>query len=188
VKKLLLLLWCGACTQSYTPKPKGYNRLDLPSAEYQPSPDSLPYQFEYSKHAKLRPYSHAPDEKDWVEIVYPSLHAYIHVTYKPLNKNKALKEFMNDAYKLTSKQQIKAYSIDEMTVKTPSGKTATLSEIAGDVPTQLQFTMTDSAHHFLRGALYFRSEVKNDSLAPAIDYMKREVMQFVNTLKWKKKK
>lgn len=184
-KKVFLLLLCGACTRSYAPKPKGYNRLDLPTAEYRQSPDSLPYQFEYSKHAKLTPYSYAPDEKEWVEIVYPSLKAYIHVTYKPLKKGEVLKEFMNDAYKLTSKQQIKAYSIDEIMVKTPSGKTAVVSEIAGDVPTQLQFTMTDSVHHFLRGALYFRSEVKNDSLAPAIDYMKHEVMQFINTLRWK---
>lgn len=184
-KKIFLLFLCGACTRAYSPKPRGYNRLDLPPAEYRRSPDSLPYQFDYSKHAILGPYSYSPDEKDWVEIVYPSLHAYIHITYKKLKKGKNLKEFMNDAYKLTSKQQVKAYSIEEITMRTPSGKVALISEISGDVPTQFQFTMTDSTRHFLRGALYFRTEVKNDSLAPAIDYMKREVMQFINTLEWK---
>ena len=97
-----------------------------------------------------------------------------------------MKELLNDAYKLTSKQQIKANGIDELVIKTPSGKTAVVAEISGDVPSQFQFTMTDSSNNFLRGALYFNTKVQNDSLAPAIDFMKKEVMHLINTLQWKK--
>ena len=126
---MLPLLW-AACTQEYQPKPKGYNRLILPLTEYRISPDSLPYQFEYSKHARLLRDSSLIRERHWVEIYYPELKANIHITYKRIGHNdRLLKEFMDDAYHLTAKHQIKAYAIEEMISKTPSGKTAVIAEI-----------------------------------------------------------
>ena len=182
---VMSLLW-AACNQEYQPKPKGYNRLILPSTEYRISPDTLPYQFEYSKHARLLRDSSSIRERHWVQIYYPDLKANIHVTYKRIRHNdQLLKEFMNDAYHLTAKHQIKAYSIDEMISKTPSGKTAVIAEIDGEVPSQFQFTITDSTKNFLRGALYFNTRVQNDSLKPAIEYMKKEVMHLINTVEWK---
>lgn len=177
----------ASCKGDYKPKPKGYNRLVLPAAEYQPAPDTLPYSFEYSKHARLLDDTSWISERHWIEIYYPELKANIHITYKKLNsKEDLLKTLLNDAYRLTSKQQIKAYAIDEMSLVTPSGKTAVIAEIAGDVPSQFQFTMTDSTRNFLRGALYFNTAVQNDSLAPAIEFMKKETLHFINTLEWKK--
>lgn len=177
----------ASCTTNYQPKPKGYNRLILPETKYQSLPDSLPYQFEYSTSARLLRDTSWINEKHWVEIYYPTLKANIHITYKRLlNKDALLKEFLDDAYNLTSKQQIKAYGIDEVKVVTPLGKTALIAEISGEVPSQFQFTMTDSSKNFLRGALYFNTKVQNDSLAPAIDFMKKEVMHLINTLEWKK--
>jgi hypothetical protein len=46
--------------------------------------------------------------------------------------------------------------------------------------------MTDSSKNFLRGALYFNVKVQNDSLKPAIDFMKKEVMKMINTMEWRK--
>jgi gliding motility-associated lipoprotein GldD len=62
-----------------------------------------------------------------------------------------------------------------------------IAELEGDVPSQFQFTVTDSAKNFLRGALYFNTKVANDSLAPAIEYMKMDMMHLINTLEWRKK-
>ena len=39
---LITLFLTFSCGSSHLPKPKGYNRLDLPVASYQPLPDSLP--------------------------------------------------------------------------------------------------------------------------------------------------
>jgi len=179
-------LLLSSCTTDYQPKPKGYNRLILPKAEYQLLPDTLPYQFEYSKSAKLLKDTSWISERHWVEIYYPELKANIHITYKQVRgKEAVLKELLNDAYNLTSKQQIKANAIDELITKTPSGKTAVIAEISGEVPSQFQFTMTDSSKNFLRGALYFNTRVQNDSLAPAIDFMKKETLHLINTLQWK---
>lgn len=182
----LSLILFASCTPDFQPKPKGYNRLILPPTEYQITPDSLPYRFEYSTHAKILRDTSWIHERHWIEIYYPELKANIHLTYKRIqNKNSLLKEFMDDAYNLTAKHQIKAYAIDEMITKTPSGKTAVIAEIDGEVPSQFQFTMTDSSQNFLRGALYFNTRVQNDSLKPAIDYMKKDAMHLINTLEWK---
>ena len=122
----------------------------------------------------------------WVEIYYPEINANIHITYEPLNKSeKLLKELLNDAYVLTAKHQIKASGIDETIVRTPMGYTAIIAELDGEVPSQFQFTITDSTKNFIRGALYFNTKVQNDSLRPAIDYVKKDMMHLINTLKWK---
>ena len=182
----IFLLSMTACTRDYLPKPLGYNRLELPDPSYQSLPDSLPYTFEYSRHAQLLPDTTGFREKYWIEIYYPQLKADVHVTYKKINHSEQLlKEFMSDAYTLTAKHQIKASAIDEVITKTPSGKTAVIAELEGEVPSQFQFTVTDSTRHFLRGALYFNTHVANDSLAPAIDYMKKDIMHMINTLEWR---
>ena len=181
----MCVLFVASCDREYLPKPLGYNRLELPEPAYQSLPDSLPYTFNYSKHAILLADTSYVRDKFWIEIYYPTIKSNIHITYKQLNGNKGLlKEFMDDAYTLTAKHQIKAYAINEVITVTPSGKTAVIAELEGEVPSQFQFTMTDSARHFLRGALYFNTKVQNDSLAPAIEYMKRDMMHMINTLEW----
>lgn len=182
-----LVMLTIACSTQYQPKPKGYNRLILPEHSYLLSPDTLPYQFEYSSHARFQRDTSWIRDKHWVEIYYPGLQATIHVTYKSVNNSeKLLREYLNDAYVLTSKHQIKAYAIDETIVKTPRGKTAIIAELDGEVPSQFQFTLTDSTNNFLRGAVYFNVSVQNDSLKPAIEFLKRDAMQLINTLEWKK--
>lgn len=180
------LLILGACQREYLPKPIGYNRLILPEATYRSLPDTLPYTFEYSAHAQLLADTSGIRERYWIEIYYPQLQSNIHITYKAIKNNEQLlKEFMNDAYTLAAKHQIKAYAIDEAITKTPSGKTAVVVELQGEVPSQMQFTITDSTRHFLRGALYFNTKVQNDSLRPAIEYMKKDIMHLINTFDWR---
>lgn len=177
----------SGCTREYLPKPIGYNRLILPEPEYRALPDTLPYSFEYSTHAKLLPDTAGFSDRYWIEIFYPDLKANVHVTYKRIhNSEQLLKEFMNDAFTLAAKHQIKAYAIDEAIVKTPSGKTAVVVELQGEVPSQMQFTITDSTQNFMRGALYFNTKVHNDSLKPAIEYMKKDILHMINTFSWRK--
>jgi gliding motility-associated lipoprotein GldD len=183
---LVLFFLLASCEQSYTPKPKGYNRLILPAHEYTVLPDSLPYSFEISTAARILRDSSYIAERYWIDLFYPAITANIQITYKNLNQDQQfLRELVNDSYKLTAKHQIKAYAIEESIVKTPAGKTAVIAELEGEVPSQFQFFITDSTHNFIRGALYFRTSTKNDSLAPAIEYMKIDAMHLINTLRWK---
>jgi len=175
-----------SCSHDWLPKPRGFNRLILPPHEYRNLPDSFPYTFEYSTHARLYRDSSWLAERYWIDLFYPDVIADILITYKEVNgSKKLLQEYFDDAFKLTSKHQIKAYAIEESYLVTPYGKTAIVSELKGEVPTQFQFVVTDSVQHFLRGALYFRTSRKNDSLAPAIEYLKNDIIHMLNTLQWK---
>lgn len=182
-----LLAGCASGTPDYAPKPKGYPRLDLPVAKYQPLTERHPYQFEYSQYARIRPDTFRGAEPHWIFIDYPQFGANVQLTYKPvLGDPKRVRAFISDAHKLAAKHQVKAYSIRDIRLKTPRGYNALLTEIAGDVPSQLQFYTTDSTRHFLRGALYFQTATQNDSLAPVIEFVKKDVVHLLNTLQWRK--
>ncbi|SIR48767.1 gliding motility lipoprotein GldD [Pontibacter lucknowensis] len=190
-----MALWAGmalsiiGCNAEYTPKPKGYNRIDLPEAAYQQLQDKHPYTFEYSKHAKIRPDSSMIAQPHWINVIYPSLGANVQLTYKAINNDpKMLNNLIEDARKLTGKHQIKAYSIEETEIRTPQGDIASVFELEGEIPSQFQFYVTDTTNHFFRGALYFRTATQNDSLAPVIEYVKKDIVHMLNTLEFKDRK
>ncbi|MFY0688149.1 MAG: gliding motility lipoprotein GldD [Cyclobacteriaceae bacterium] len=182
---LLLAMFGTGCQSDYLPKPKGYNRIVLPAVEYQNLPDTLPYQFEYSVHAKLLKDSSWIAERYWVDIFYPHFDANLQITYKSIPKDSTAESLLNDSFRLTAKHNVKAYAIDEKILVLKSGNVATVNELEGDVPSQFQFHITDSVNHFMRGALYFKTATQNDSLAPAIDYLKNDIVHLLNSLEWK---
>ncbi|MDO9552499.1 MULTISPECIES: gliding motility lipoprotein GldD [Rhodonellum] len=177
-----------SCESDYLPKPKGYNRIDLPAHAFTAVEEVLPYQFEVSKYATVEPDSFNLSEKSWINLNYREMGAKVHLTYLPLGgKDKDLKIVLKDAINLTAKHQIKAYGIEESIMLTPKGYTGVIAELSGEVPTQFQFFVTDSTSNFLRGALYFNTAMKNDSLAPVIEYIKVDMAHLMNTLEFKKR-
>ncbi len=185
---LPLWLMIAACSQEYTPKPVGYFRFDLKEPAYKKSElKGYPYSFEHSVYAQVKADNHYLSEPYWIDIRYPGLKATVECTYKSLNGNKAeFNKLIEDVRKLVSKHQIKASGIDEGIIKTNSGRFAYLFELSGEVPTQFQFYYTDSTHHFFRGALYFNTATRNDSLAPVIRYISRDMVHLLKTFEWKK--
>lgn len=183
---IISVIFLMSCSSDFMPKPKGYNRIVLPEHGYAALPDTLPYAFEYSKHAKILKDSSWIAEPYWIDLYYPEFEASIQVSYKPIKNNvELLKEYLATAYALTAKHQVKAYAIDEAIMKTHLGKTAVIARLSGEVPSQYQFFITDSTTHFLRGALYFNTATQNDSLAPVIAYVKDDILQMLNTLEWR---
>jgi gliding motility-associated lipoprotein GldD len=187
---VLVVFALSACTSSdqasYAPKPKGYPRIDLPAPRYVASPAGHPYQFEVNQIARVLPDTFQRAEPHWVFVYYPTLKATVQITYKPvLNNMDRLRGLLADAYKLTAKHNIKASMIEQQQVRLKNGLAASLITLEGEVPSQFQFVTTDSTRHFLRGALYFDTATANDSLAPVIKYVRADMMQLLNTLRWK---
>ncbi|WP_288339974.1 gliding motility lipoprotein GldD [uncultured Roseivirga sp.] len=175
-----------SCEEVYLPKPKGFNRIDLPEPRYQILPDTFPYNFQYSDHSVLTRDDSKNAERYWVNLIYPQFDAIVQITYKslvdPRNQPQVL---LNEAFELAMKHNVKAYGIEESLIKIPNGQVASVTELEGEVPTQFQFFTSDSTHHFFRGALYFNTATKNDSLAPVIEYIKTDMIHLLNSFEWK---
>ncbi len=168
------------------PNPKGITASCCPRKSYRPLPDQYPYQFDMSTAAVVLPDSSPLAEKNWIYLYYPRFDANIQLTYKQVRNDPArLKDFIGDAYQLASKHQIRASSVQQQTIQTRTGRTATLIRLEGDVPTPFQFYTTDSTTHYLRGAIYFRTATQNDSLAPVIEYLEQDALRLLNTLRWR---
>jgi len=182
-----LVLLCLACESNWLPKPPGFNRIELPRHEYQRLEQGYPYQLDFSTHSRVEADSFNLDEKEWINLNYKEFGAKVHLTYKKIDQSTDFKTLSNDAFNLTAKHQIKAYGIEEAILLTPNGYVAVVAELSGEVPTQFQFFVTDSTSNFLRGAVYFNSALKNDSLAPIIEYIKLDMAHLINSVNFGKK-
>ena len=171
--------------QVFQPKPKGFNKIDLPEHSYKQLDSTHPFSFEYSSLAEIHPDTSPQAEPHWMDIYYPAFKANVQITYKPVKNSRQLDEYINDSHTLANKHNVKAYAIDELNMVSENGYPVTIFELSGEVPSQVQFHANDSAGHFLRGAVYFRTSTKNDSLAPVIKYMKEDVFHLIQSLRFK---
>lgn len=174
----------AACGKNYTPRPYGYFRISFPEHQYREYRQNEPYSFQISKCAIIEGDSSERAEQYWLNVVYPAYKANIHISYKSVTGNIA--EILEDTRTLAYKHSVKADAIDEELVKDKNRNVyGLIYTIRGNAASPIQFYLTDSTKHYLRGALYFNVPPNKDSLAPVVDYIKKDVRQLINTLGWK---
>ena len=173
-----IILVLTSCNSDFQPKPRGYLNLEYPKTTYKKLDIQRPYFFDVSKHAKTK---NAP--KQWLKVVYPNLKASIDITYRPVNNN--LVELIQEAEKLVFKHTLKAEQIISKNFENPEKNVfGTLYDITGNAASQIQFHATDSLNHFLKGSLYFYTKPNYDSILPAVDYIKNDIIRIIESLEW----
>jgi len=178
-----------ACNSVYTPRPRGYFRINFPQHQYQAfdKPD-YPYSFEYPLYAKIIRdtsfFEVKPENPYWINVDFPQFHARIYISYKQIGVN-SFDKLKDDAFKMTYKHTYKATSIDDSLMVTPLGVTGFFFNVGGNAATAKQFYVSDSVKHFLRGALYFDTTPNEDSLGIVNQFLQEDMKHLINTLKWK---
>ncbi|MBP6757370.1 MAG: gliding motility lipoprotein GldD [Bacteroidia bacterium] len=168
----------------YIPKPKGYFRIDFPKKEYRVYDSICPYSFEIPTYAFIDNDKHLKADPCWLNINFPKYNAKIHLSYKVISNN--LDTILNQSRDFVVKHQIKSTGIDEVVIIRDSAKVYGLVyDISGNSASNIQFYVTDSTHHFMRGALYFNSVPNIDSLKIVVDYLRTDILQMIKTFKWK---
>jgi gliding motility-associated lipoprotein GldD len=183
------LITVAGCREVQVPKPKGYFRIDLPAKEYVSfagdSPKKLPLTFEYPVYGRLSFNGEEFSEPGWFNLEFPVFHAKLHLTYRQVNDD--LESLMEETYRLNVKNHIvKAEAIDEQLINYPEKKVyGIFYDLRGNTATSVQFYVTDSINHYLRGSLYFSAEPNADSIAPVRNFLRADIMHMIETLRWK---
>lgn len=176
------------CSDGYTPRPRGYFRIDFPEKEYKYLDSAhYPYNFMYPTYGLVIEDDSRIAEKYWVNIDFPGYKARIHISYKDAQGR--LDSLMEDSRALTFKHVSKAEAITERFYSNPETRVyGLLYNLRGNTASSWQFYVTDSVKHFLRGALYFKVSPNKDSLAPAIDFFGQDLVKMMETIEWKDNK
>jgi gliding motility-associated lipoprotein GldD len=188
---LLVMALLAACNSDYsTGKKKGYFKIDFPEKKYQLfDRPGYPYTFEYPVYANVVKDSTFFDDRAgdwWVNIDIPRFAGRIHVSYKPVNAQNNFDSLVRDGFKMAYKQHVNmATGINDSLMRTPNGVEGIYFSLGGNTATANQFFLTDSTRHFLRGALYFDAAPNADSLGIVNDFLKKDLLHLINTLRWK---
>jgi gliding motility-associated lipoprotein GldD len=186
---IMVMISCQ--NDNFTPKPKSYPRILLPEntgyALYE-NPYCA-YEFEYPLHAEIEVdsffFGEIVYDKCWINISYPTLNSKIHISYKQIGRDITLEKVLQDAHELTYTHSKKADFIDELNIKNQYDVEGLLFEVGGDAATNVQFYLSDFEKNYVRGALYFQTSPNADSLQPAIDFVKADLMHLFHTFRWK---
>ncbi len=187
---IVLLFFFAACSESYTPRPRGYFRIGFPEKEYVRIPNNYPYSFEIPTYSAIEKDRHNLSEDSWINITIPENKVEVHISYYNLNNQKqtrreALIQFMEDTRRLAYKHSIKADAIDEQIFMNPAESVyGTIYKIKGNAASPIQFFLTDSTKHFLRGAFYIRETPDMDSLKPVINFIEPDIIRMIETTSW----
>jgi len=177
----------SSCSEDYIPKPRGYFRIELPEKKYtsHQEPD-CPYNFEIPSYSRVVKDQNPRAEACWVNVEFTPFNGTLYLSYKDVNGN--LEQLVEDSRNLSMKHITKASGIEEETMADPaSSKYGVLFHVKGSAASALQFYLTDSTTHFLRGSLYFYAPPNPDSLAPVLRFIEADVKHLLESFQWVKK-
>lgn len=181
-----LLLSLASCGGDYTPKPRGYFRIEFPEKKYQSYQSTAPYSFDYPVYAQIVPDTRPDAKPYWIDISYPEFNGRIHLSYQKISSAKVFNELVEDARTFAFKHTVKATAIDEAIIAYPDRKVYGIYyTINGNTASAIQFFLTDSSKNYLRGALYFNEQPRQDSIKPVIDFVKKDIDVMIKSFRWK---
>lgn len=195
MKQLLIILTvtflftaCG--DEDYTPKPRVYPKMDLPNQAYKNFENTFcGFTFQQPVATKVEKKKEFLGEKAandcWFNLHYPALNGSVHFTYYRITKERPLYKLVGDVYKMEDQHIEKATGTShEAVVRRADNVFGEIANIGGDVGTPFHFYLTDSTTHFIRAGLTFNASANSDSLAPAVNYVKEDMMTLIKTFQW----
>ena len=197
----------ASCNSVYTSKKRGYYKIDFPERNYVKFENNgYPYSFEYPAYATVIKdstfFDTNPENPYWINIDFPQFSGRLFLSYKIIGGKAIYKikqpdgkykdsaginnfdKMVNDAFKLTNKNESVASSIKDSLMQTANGVTGVFFRVGGNAATARQFFLSDTSRHFFRGALYFDVTPNADSLRPVLDFLQADLDHLINTFKW----
>lgn len=178
---LLTMCMLSSCDEQETlPKPSGQLALQYVKSGYDLiARENCPFEFEVNNRARVLSKTDCS-----MKIEYPEMDATVYINYKPISDN--LRELLIDGQKLSYDHNRKADIIAEYPFSNQDKKAyGMMYEVEGNAASNAQFYVTDSTKHFLTASLYFYAQPNFDSIYPAVDYVKKDMINILETLEWR---
>ena len=189
-----LLLLCGACGDDALPipKPRSYPRILFPEQTYERTTTGYcDFTFDKPTSATIVReelfFDRPPPDSCWFDLRLDArLNGAIHFSYYPITSEADWEGLLDEAFELVGVHNERASDIEEITIHRGEANVHGVAfNITGPAASPFQFFLTDSTTHFLRGALYFDAEVRPDSIAPVVAYVKEDIFRLVESFEWK---
>lgn len=124
-------------------------------------------------------------EECWYNLEFSTFNATLHLSYKPMLGPTSLDSMMEDAYRLAFKHIGMAEDIVPREFTDSNGNLGMIYDLYGRTATPFNFFLSDQKSHFIRGSFYFNAHTDKDSVAPVYEFLKRDIMHLMRSLRWK---
>lgn len=187
---LLLCVLFTACQETPpSPKPRAYPRIMFPERGFQTfDKEYCNFTFEYPSYAQVVQdtsfFEKRPVHPCWFDLYVEAFDCRLHCSYYPIGQGKTFEELKTDAFELVDWHNKRANYIDEILIDRNGNVGGIAFDIDGPAASPFQFFLTDSTQHFMRASLYFNTQVEPDSLAPAYDFVKEDILKMIETFRW----
>src|SRR5690606_23924823 len=94
---LLIVFFWGGCQPHYSPKPRGYFRIEFPEKSYTSFSSDCPYTFSIPVYAEMEPDRSTDAQPCWMDVHFPRFNARIHLSYMPISGPDNFNELVEDA-------------------------------------------------------------------------------------------
>lgn len=172
------------------PKPHAYPRIEFPERHYEKfQREECPFTFQMPQYAEVirqkDSFGDEPGNPCWFDLHIPIFDGNIHFSYYPITAENPLSGLINDAFRMAFEHNRKANYIEEIPVEAPVRDVhGMVFQMRGPVASSLQFYLTDSTDHFVRGALYFNTTIDVDSLAPVQEFVQEDIRLMIKSFQW----
>lgn len=193
---LLLLFWsllfgCGQ-EELPVPKPRSYPRIDYPSRNpVQLGPEFCPFDFTFPDYATAEQkelfFDEQPANPCWFDLYLAPFDGRIHFSYYPINSQADWEQKRDQAFELAGFHNKRASNIREIRINASPELGGMIFDINGPAASPFQFFLTDTTQHFVRGALYFNTQARPDSLRPIIDFVVQDIQGMIESFDWTEK-
>lgn len=180
---LCMVIFLSACRESVTPKPDGYFRIEpYPQTFRMDTIGWIAISVNDSARSVV-PADKSDAEAYWLNLTYPRYRATLYLSYIPVKGHDNLELLLSEGRELVYRQNVNTSAVRAVAYENRERTLfATLYTLSAESATPLQFIATDSAGFVLRGVLYYDAPVRQDSVAPTIEFLEADIMQLIESV------
>ena len=184
---IFFCLFLYSCdSKQSVPKPPTYLKTELPKHSYRIVSNECPYELKLSELYNYKPCIYEKSNFCMQQIDLGPLNGSLFLYYLNLTSKDSLPSIINYANDKVDEHKIKADKIEyKQFFNKKSNVYGTFFELKGNVATNFQFYLTDSLSHFVRGEVLLNCRPNYDSLRPALEYLKIDLIELINNFKWR---